>query len=59
MREFEPYIGECRYTKCSHTKEQGCAILAALKEGRIAKSRHESYVAMYDALKNKHEWSKK
>ena len=59
MREFEPYIGECRYTKCSHTKEQGCAILAAMKEGRIAKSRHESYVAMYEALKNKHEWSKK
>lgn len=59
MREFEPYIGECRYTKCSHTKEQGCAILAAMKEGKIAKSRHQSYVAMYDALKNKHEWSKK
>ena len=59
MREFEPYIGECRFTKCSHTKEQGCAILAAVKEGKIAKSRHQSYVAMFDALKNKHEWSKK
>jgi hypothetical protein len=50
MREFEPYIGECRFTKCSHTKEQGCAILAAIKEGKIAKSRHQSYVAMFDAL---------
>ena len=59
MREFEPYIGECRYTKCSHTKDEGCAILAAMREGKIAKSRHQSYVAMYDALKNKHEWSKK
>ena len=59
MREFEPYIGECRFTKCSHTKEQGCAILAAVHEGKISKSRHQSYVAMFDALKNKHEWSKK
>lgn len=59
MREFDPYIGACRYTKCTHTKEEGCAILAAVREGAIAKSRHESYCAMFDALKNKHDWSKK
>ena len=59
MREFDDYIGACRYTKCTHTKEQGCAVLDAVREGRIAKSRHESYCAMFDALKNKHDWSKK
>ena len=59
MREFEPYIGACRYKKCTHTREEGCAILAAVREGGIAESRHKSFVAMYDALKNKHEWSKK
>ena len=59
MREFEPYIGECRYKKCTHTKEEGCAILSAVNEGVIAKSRHASYCAMFDALKNKHDWSKK
>ena len=59
MREFLPFVGECRYTKCTHTKEQGCAILDAVKDGRIAKSRHESYLEMYEALKNKHEWSRK
>lgn len=59
MREFEPCIGACRYTKCTHTKEQGCAVLAAVAEGKIAKSRHASYCAMFDALKNKHDWSKK
>ena len=59
MREFDPYIGECRYKKCTHTREEGCAILEAVREGRIAKSRHESFVAMFDALKNKREWSKK
>ena len=59
MREFLPFIGECRYTKCSHTKDEGCAILQAVHDGRIPPSRHQSYCAMYDALKNKHDWSKK
>ncbi len=59
MREFAPYLLQCRYTKCTHTKEQGCAVLEAVARGEIAKGRHESYCAMFDALKNKHDWSKK
>ena len=56
MREFAPYIGECRYTKCSHTKEQGCAVIEAVKSGEIPKSRHESYVELYDILKTRKKW---
>lgn len=41
--EFEPYINRCRYTGCTHTVEQGCAVLAALAGGKIAPERHESY----------------
>lgn len=59
MREFAPYIGECRYTKCTHTREQGCAILEAVQRGSIPPTRHAGFLAMYEALKNKHEWSKK
>ncbi len=58
MREFDPYIGQCRYKKCTHTKEEGCAILEAVKSGDIAKSRHDSFLEMYEALKNKHDWNK-
>ena len=57
MREFRPLIGCCRYTKCSHTKEDGCAILEAVKNGEIAPSRHESYVEIYNILKQKKKWS--
>ena len=57
FREFVPYIGECRYTKCSHTKEQGCAILEAVKRGDVARSRHESFVSLYEVLKKKTKWS--
>ncbi len=56
FREFLPYIGACRYRKCSHTKEEGCAIIAAVKAGDIAPSRHRSYVRLYDILKQKHNW---
>ena len=59
FREFEPYIGQCRYTKCTHTREEGCAILAAVREGKIPAERHESFLAFYEALKNKHEWDRK
>lgn len=59
MREFSPHIGACRYKKCTHTREQGCAILEAVERGEIPRSRHQSYVSMFDALKNKHDWSKK
>lgn len=59
MREFRDYIGECRYTKCSHTKEEGCAILEAVKNGEISKSRHDSFLEIYASLKNKNKWDNK
>jgi ribosome biogenesis GTPase len=52
--EFSPYISECRYDDCTHIKEEGCAILEALKEGKIAPSRHESYRELYPILKEKY-----
>ena len=56
MREFRNLIGECRYTKCSHTKEEGCAIVEAVKNGDIPRSRHESYCELYETLKKKKKW---
>ena len=56
--EINDRIGECRYTKCTHRKEEGCAIVEAVNSGEIAKTRHESYVLLYDILKNKHKWDK-
>lgn len=58
FREINERIGQCRYTKCTHRKEDGCAVVEAVKSGEIAKSRHESYVALYEILKTKHKWNK-
>ena len=33
FREFRPYLGQCRFLDCSHTKEKGCAVIGG-PEGR-------------------------
>lgn len=55
--EFRPYLEDCRFVGCSHTKEKGCAVLRAVKAGEIPRSRHESYVRMYNELKDLRAWS--
>lgn len=56
FRDFEPYIGKCRFTSCTHTGEKGCAIASALQSGKIAASRYESYTQLYSALAQHKDW---
>ena len=56
FREFAPYLGECKFTSCSHTCEKGCAVLKAVEEGKISRSRIDSYIAMYNEVKDIKEW---
>ena len=58
MRDFAPYLGKCRWADCTHLKEEGCAVLEAVRDGLIAPSRHESFVSIYNDLKDKHPWTK-
>jgi len=57
FREFAPYLGGCKFVSCSHTCEKGCAVLEAVRSGKIAVSRHENYVAMYNEVKDLKEWN--
>ena len=50
--EFEEYRYSCRYRSCTHTKDDGCAVRHAVSDGIIPQSRHESYVRLYNELKN-------
>ena len=59
FREFAPYLDQCRFTGCAHVKEKGCAVLAAVKAGAIAPSRHASYVRLYEQAKEVPEWERK
>ena len=58
FREFRPYLGQCRFIGCAHIKEKGCAVLAAVKAGDIPKSRHRSYVRLYELAKENKPWEK-
>jgi len=57
--EFGPYVEKCRFTGCSHTTEKGCAVLEALAEGKIEKSRHQSYTALYEQAKSIKDWERR
>ena len=57
--EFKGYINTCQFTSCAHICEKGCAIIEAVKQGKISKSRHKSYVEMYNEVKDIKEWQKK
>ena len=58
FRELLPYVGKCRYADCSHVGEgeDECAVASAVREGKIAPSRLESYRAIYRTLKAKNEY---
>lgn len=59
FREFEPYLGSCKFISCSHTGDKGCAICNAVADGSISQSRFESYIAMYNDVKDIKAWEKK
>lgn len=57
--EFDEFLGNCKFTSCSHTTEKNCAVLKAVTDGKIPKSRHENYVLLYDELKDVTAWNSK
>ncbi len=54
--EFDEYYGKCKFLDCAHIKEKGCAVIEAVKAGKIPISRHNSYIEMYKEAKLIKEW---
>ncbi|MBQ4353896.1 MAG: ribosome small subunit-dependent GTPase A [Clostridia bacterium] len=59
FREFADCLGECKYTKCTHLCEEGCAVLEKMRRGEIAQSRHDSYVRIYEEQRSIPEWKRR
>ncbi len=59
FREFAEFSCDCRFPDCSHTSEKGCAVIEAVRAGKIAQSRHRSYLEMYEQAKQLKEWEYK
>lgn len=48
--EFHDYLGACKYRDCRHDNDPGCAIRAAVDEGKIARSRFENYHRILESM---------
>lgn len=58
FRDFSDYIEKCKfYPSCTHTADKGCAVVEAVNDGKISKSRHNSYVQLYNEVKDIKEWN--
>lgn len=58
FREFGEYLGECAFANCVHVKEKGCAVRAAVEDGKIARSRYDSYLRMFEEASKINDWER-
>lgn len=57
FREFEPFLEQCKFqTNCAHINDKGCAVLEAVNNGLISAERHQSYIDLYNEVKDIKEW---
>lgn len=57
--DFSTHIGGCQFHDCSHRKEPGCSVRAAVEEGNIERSRYESYLRLYEKASQIKTWELK
>ena len=50
--EFQRLSEKCKFNDCNHTNNDGCAILNALNNGEINKSRYNNFIKFRDAEEN-------
>ena len=50
FREFREHSEKCRFADCSHRKEPGCAVRAAVESGAITRDRYESYIGLREEM---------
>ena len=46
FQEIEALAGSCRFRDCRHEREPGCAVKAAVADGRLDSARYDSYVRL-------------
>ncbi|MDQ2719065.1 MAG: ribosome small subunit-dependent GTPase A [Bacteroidota bacterium] len=51
--EMKALINECRFNNCKHIEEPGCAVKAAVEEGKISAGRYISYLKILESIEEK------
>ncbi len=57
--DFGAYIGKCQFHDCTHRKEPGCAVRAALEAGELGETRYDSYLRLYEKASQIKQWELK
>ena len=57
--DFGPYIGGCQFHDCTHRREPGCAVTAALAAGDLEPTRYDSYLRLYEKASQIKHWELK
>ena len=50
--DIEPFVLDCKFSNCTHTDEPGCAVQGALRRGKIARRRYQSYLELREELRD-------
>lgn len=54
FRDIFSVSSDCQYGNCTHMHEPGCAVKQAVVEGRLALSRYQSYVNIFESSTSKY-----
>lgn len=54
--DFEGCLGQCQFRDCTHRKEPGCAVRAAVDAGKIERTRYESYLRLFEQASSHKAW---
>ena len=52
FREFEPFLGTCRFHNCLHVSEPGCTVQDAVRNGTISERRFRNYEQLVTTMSN-------
>jgi ribosome biogenesis GTPase / thiamine phosphate phosphatase len=55
IREFRPFLGNCKFNDCAHRSEPGCAIIEAAAKGKITAERLSFYQVLIEQHRELHE----
>jgi ribosome biogenesis GTPase len=53
--EMRQLMHDCQFNNCQHINEPGCAVKAAVMQGKLASDRYVSYLTMRDSIRE-NEW---
>ena len=57
--DFGAYLGACQFHDCTHRKEPGCAVRAAVDAGELEPTRYDSYLRLYEKAEKINPWELK